>query len=75
MYYRNGEMFLLNLISVISAFIFGVGFLYMLMDATIGKIKIFHTDREWYGLQVKDFVFLIIAIVILLSNFDFYKPY
>lgn len=64
-----------NFISVLSAFVFGVGLLYIVMDITIGKIKLLHSQKEWYGLQVKDFAFLLIAIALLLINFDFYKPY
>ena len=66
---------ILNLISVASAFVFGVGFLYWMMDATIGKLKFLHSEKEWIGLQIKDFVFLISAAVLILSVFDFYKPY
>lgn len=65
----------LNFISIISAFIFGVGILYSIMDATIGKLEILKSPKEWYGLQVKDFIFLIIAIASILTFFDFYKPY
>jgi len=66
---------ILNLISVASAFLFGVGCLYWIMDVTIGKLKFLHSEKEWHGLQVKDFVFLISAAILLISIFDFYKPY
>lgn len=66
---------ILNIVSIISAFGFGVGCLYLLMDATIGRIKIFHSKFEWYGFQIKDFIFLILAVVFLLSNFSFVRPY
>lgn len=65
----------LNIISVTSAFIFGVGVLYLALDATFGKLKFIHSKLEWNGLQVKDFAFLIIAICILLSFFNFIQPY
>lgn len=65
---------IINTVSVISAFFFGVGCLYLLMDATIGRIKIFHSKFEWFGFQIKDFVFLILAIIFLLSNFSFVRP-
>lgn len=64
-----------NLISVVSAFIFGVGLLYWIMDVTIGKLKFLHSDKEWNGMQYKDLIFILFSAVILLSIFDFYKPY
>jgi len=66
---------MLNFISIVSAFIFGVGFVYCIMDATIGKLKVLHSEKEWNGLQYKDFVFLFISATILLCFFDFYKPF
>lgn len=66
---------ILNFISFVSAFIFGVGVLYWIMDITIGKLKAIHSDKEWNGLQAKDFVFLFLSAILLLSLFDFYKPY
>lgn len=66
---------ILNFISVLSAFIFGVGILYWLMDETVGKVKFLNSEKEWNGLQIKDFIFLLFSIVILISLFDFYKPY
>lgn len=65
---------IVNTVSIISAFGFGVGCLYLLMDITIGQIKILHSKFEWMGLQIKDFVFLIVAIGLLLSNFSFVSP-
>lgn len=65
----------LNLISVMSAFIFGVGILYWILDITVGKLKFLHSDKEWLGLQVKDAVFFTISIILLLKYTDFYKPY
>ncbi|MDR6527435.1 hypothetical protein J2787_002827 [Chryseobacterium rhizosphaerae] len=64
-----------NLISVASAFMFGVGLLYWIMDATIGKLKFLHSDKEWNGMQYKDLIFILFSAVLLLSVFDFYKPY
>lgn len=66
---------LFNIISVASAFVFGVGFLYWVMDVTIGRLKFLHSEKEWNGLQLKDFMFLLFSAVLLLSIFDFYKPY
>ncbi len=65
---------IINIVSIMSAFGFGVGCLYLIMDVTIGRIKIFHSKFEWRGLQIKDFIFLIIAVVFLLSNFSFVRP-
>lgn len=66
---------LLNIISVSSAFIFGVGLIYIAFDATIGKLKFIHSKYEWNGLQIKDFAFLLIAAIILLTFFSFVRPY
>jgi Na+-driven multidrug efflux pump len=65
---------IINIVSIISAFGFGVGCLYLLMDATIGRIKVLHSKFEWLGFQIKDFVFLILAVIFLLSNFSFVRP-
>jgi len=66
---------ILNLISIVSAFVFGAGVLYWIMDITIGRIKILHSQFEWHGLQVKDFIFLAVSVFLILFFFDFYKPY
>lgn len=66
---------LLNFISTTVAFIFGVGVIYWLLDVTVGKLKFIHSKFEWNGLQVKDFIFLLVAALFLLVNFSFYKPY
>jgi hypothetical protein len=60
---------------MLSASLFGVGIIYLVLDTTIGKIKVFRSKFEWHGLQIKDFVFLIIAIVILLTFFEIKQPY
>lgn len=65
----------LNIFSVLSAFIFGVGILYCVLDVTVGKLKLLHSDREWNGLQIKDAVFLLLSAIALLLFTDFYQPY
>lgn len=66
---------LLNGISVLSSFVFGVGVLYWIMDVTIGKLKFLHSETEWNGLQYKDFIFLAASCMILLTTVSFYQPY
>ena len=66
---------ILNLISTSGAFIFGVGIIYVVLDVTIGRVKLLHSKYEWNGLQVKDFTFLLIAALFLLLKFDFYHPF
>jgi hypothetical protein len=66
---------LFNFISTTVAFLFGVGVIYLVLDVTIGKLKLIHSKFEWNGLQIKDFVFLIVAALFILVNFSFYKPY
>ena len=65
---------IINIVSVIAAFGFGVVCLYLLMDTTIGRLKVFHSDSDLFGFQIKDLVFLVLAIVLLLSNFTFIRP-
>lgn len=66
---------LLNIVSTVSAFGFGVGCLYMLMDATVGRLKILKSKFEWYGLQIKDIIFLILSILIMVFCFSIIAPY
>ncbi len=65
----------LNLISVTSAFLFAVGIIYCIFDLTIGKIKIFNSSFIWHGLQIKDFIFLFISIILIFKFTNFYRPY
>ena len=66
---------ILNFISVASAFVFGVGILYWIMDISIGKLKFLHSKSEWLGLQVKDIIFFSIAVFVVLQFTTLYKPY
>lgn len=65
---------LLNIISTLSAFGFGVGCLYVLMDATLGRLKILKSEFEWHGLQIKDIIFLLLSILIFLCNVSIISP-
>lgn len=65
----------LNILSGLAAFFFGSGVIYLFLNYTIGKIKKFNSKFTWHGLQIKDLVFLIIAILLILLVFDFKKPY
>lgn len=79
--YQNNSNFepsmnnLLNAISVAAAFVFGVGVIYFALDYTVGRLKFLRSKFEWYGLQVKDFAFLIVAASLLLMLVSFYMPY
>lgn len=66
---------LLNFISVTAAFVFGVGSIYWIMDITIGKLKFLNSENEWYGLQIKDLIFLVISFFLVLNFISFYRPY
>jgi hypothetical protein len=66
---------LLNLISTAAALLFGIGLIYTILDETIGRIRIIQSKFEWNGLQIKDFIFLIISSIILLGNFTFIHPF
>jgi len=66
---------IMNIICVLSAFVFGTGIIYIMLDGTIGKIKHIHSKFEWNGLQIKDFIFLLLSAVIILTCFDLVSPY
>ena len=66
---------ILNILSAAIAFLFGVGMIYLLLDNTIGRLTILHSSFEWRGLQIKDFVFLAIAVGVILGFTSFYLPY
>jgi hypothetical protein len=66
---------ILNAISATSMFVFGVGIIYILLDSTVGRLAILASKFEWRGLQIKDFVFLLIGIVLILGFTSFYLPY
>lgn len=65
----------MNLISILAAFLFGTGSIYILLDATVGKIKKLNSKFEWNGFLIKDFIFLVVSVITLLLLFDFKKPY
>jgi hypothetical protein len=65
----------LNALSIAATFIFGVGLIYLVLDATIGKIKVLHSKFEWNGLQIKDFVFLAVGAGIIIFCTSFVTPY
>ncbi len=66
---------MLNIISVVSAFVFGTGLIYLALDATVGRLRFLSSKFEWNGLQIKDFAFLIVAVIVLLTFFGFVQPY
>lgn len=55
-----------NVISVLSAFGFGIGCIYLLIDATLGRLKFLQFDADLYGIPLKDLFFL---LYLLLSYF------
>jgi hypothetical protein len=66
---------ILNMISVASSFLFGVGAIYVLLNVTLGKLKFFKSKVEWYGFQVKDFAFIVIAACVILTFTSLVRPY
>jgi len=66
---------ILNYFSAIVTFLFLTGVIYIILDLTLGKIKKFHSSFKWRGLQIKDFVFLIIALILMILFFHPYYPY
>ncbi len=66
---------ILNLISQISAAIFGSGVLYLFLEYIFRKLGILGSKWEWYGLQIRDIILLPLSILLIIVFFDFTKPY
>jgi hypothetical protein len=64
-----------NIISIVCAFVFATGLVYWGLDLSVGRIKWFRSKFEWNGLQVKDFVFLALAAIVVLTFTTFVTPY
>ena len=54
----------LNTISALTSILFGIGAMYCLLDFTFGKVRVLNSKFEWNKLQIKDFVFLLISIIL-----------
>jgi hypothetical protein len=66
---------ILNFISVASSFLFAIGIIYILLDVTLGKLKILRGKYEWNGLQLKDFIFLLVSFLMVVNCIKFHSPY
>lgn len=66
---------ILNSISQLSSIVFAVGIVYLILEATIGKIKKINHKKALLGVDVKDYIFLVAAIFIVIYFFDTIKPY
>lgn len=66
---------LLNTISVVATFIVSVGLIWLILDNTIGRFRFMKSTFNWYGFQVKDFIFISLSSLFILCFFDFYLPY
>ena len=66
---------ILNTISATAAFLFGVGIIYIALDITLGRLKILHSKFMWHGLQVKDFAFIAVRVITILSFINLVLPY
>jgi hypothetical protein len=66
---------ILNSISATAAFLLGVGFIYTVLDTTVGRLKILQSKFEWYGLQLKDYLFIAVGAFFILSFTSFVLPY
>ena len=66
---------LVNAISILASFVFGTGFIYVLLDFTVGRLRFLNLSFEWNGLQIKDFVFLGIGVFIVLFFATFVVPF
>lgn len=68
-------IYLLNNISSTIAFLFLTGLIYCILDFTVGKITFLKSKFEWNGLQIKDFVFFVISLFIMIVFFHPYPTY
>lgn len=66
---------LLNLLSQSSAILFATGIIYLALSATIGKIKWINHEKFIMGIQIKELVFLVVSLMIVIVFFDAIKPY
>lgn len=58
-----------EILSTGSAYAFGIGAIYTFLDLTIGRLNFLSTKEEWNGLQPKDFVFLLLGLLVMLFVF------
>ena len=56
--------YIVNTLSVISSYGFAIGCIYLFMDATIGRLKFLQLKFDFWGVSVKDALFLIVAIIL-----------
>jgi hypothetical protein len=66
---------ILNSISATAAFLLGVGIIYILLDTTVGRLKILQSRFAWYGIPVKDYALIAISVFTILSWVPFVLPY
>lgn len=57
---------MIKIISNIASVIFSIGVIYIFLDQTVGRLRSLRSKFVWYGLQVKDFIFLGISIIAFL---------
>ena len=66
---------ILNIVSGTASFLFGTGMIHILLDGTIGRLKVLHSRSSRLGLQVKDLVFLSAGAFVILNYTSFVLPY
>lgn len=66
---------LLNAIAVIATFVACVGFIYIVLNSTIGRITILKNAVIADRIMVKDIVFIAIGAFLVLRFCTFYLPY
>lgn len=65
----------LNFISASATFVLTLCLFHLLMDYTIGRIKIFQGKEVVFGMQWKDIAFFAIGTFIIFYFCSFYKPW
>lgn len=66
--------YIVNILSVVSAYGFAIGCIYLFMDATIGRLKFLHVEFGLFGIRIKDILLLIVA-VLLASKLKVIRPF
>lgn len=62
-------------ISSLSAAIFGICIIYLILDFLTKSIQILDFGPVWYGFRIKDGILFVISILLLFMNFSITTPY
>lgn len=67
---------ILNIISILATLIVAEGIIYFVCNLIFGKLSLLNkTVLQQPNLRLKHFLFLLLGLILLLTCFDFYKPW